>query len=568
VTFVPDGEGVNAPTYAQQHAPVAEQFEATGHAVRATYQYAAMAEVDGLQGRDDYSRALGAIYHDLVDRKMHLTGGLGAVHGIEGFGPAYELPNADAYLETCAAVGNVFFQMRMFLKTREARHVDVAEIALLNNCLAGIGLDGTSFFYPNPLEAEAGHAPRSRWFGTACCPSNIARLIPQVSGYLHAQDGAALFCLLYGQSTTIRQLGGTEVSIRQETRYPFDGAIELHVDPAEPTTFALHLRVPTWTGGQLVPGALYRYETPGGGWSLRVNGAEVEPELRQGFAVLRRTFRPGDRVRLDLPMPVQANRCDARVEANRGRVAFSRGPFVLCAEGIDNGGAVQRFVVDAQRVAAEASVGWIADGVLAGLPRIDVPALELVRPDECTEATLRLVPYFAWSNRDRSSMITWLPTERALARPDPSHPSNLQFAAVRASHTFEQDSVDALRQRKLPASSADRSIRRWTSWPECGKAQWVEIELDELAWIKSVAIYFYDDGGGVQLPQAWHVERWTDAGWQPVPLDLDRVPVQADAFNRVRPARAWQTDRLRLVLEPRHEETCVGILAVELERQP
>ncbi|MDD8047464.1 MAG: glycoside hydrolase family 127 protein, partial [Verrucomicrobiota bacterium] len=408
ITFIPDGSGVSSPTYAQQHKPVAEQTEAVGHAVRAAYQYAAMAEVDGLLGTTDYTGALNAIWHDIVDTKMHITGGLGAVHGIEGFGPSFVLPNKDTYLETCAAVGNVLFNMRMFLKYGDARYVDVAEVALLNNCLSGIGLDGTSFFYPNPLEADAGHQLRSGWFGTACCPSNLSRLIPQVSGYMYAATGSDLFCALYGSNESELALERGRVSIRQTTEYPFDGRIELELKPDQEMPFRLHVRIPTWRGARLVPGELYAYNEPSEPGRISVNGEEITPVMQKGFAVLERTWKAGDRVVLELPMPVKASLCDARVEANRGRVAFSRGPLVLCAEGADNGEPVQRFQVDPSAAAAGAKQDWFESGGLTGIPRVTLTAFEQVEGG-LQPARLVMIPYYAWSNRDQGSMLTWIP---------------------------------------------------------------------------------------------------------------------------------------------------------------
>lgn len=408
VTFIPDGTGVNSPTYAQQHKPVAEQTEAVGHAVRAGYQYAAMAEVDGLLGSGDFTRALNSIWHDIVDTKMHITGGLGAVHGIEGFGPSYVLPNKDTYLETCSAVGNVLFNMRMFLKYGDARFVDVAEVALLNNCLSGIGLDGTSFFYPNPLEADAGHHPRSGWFGTACCPSNLSRLIPQVSGYMYAASGSDLYCALYGSNESELELGSGRVSIRQTTEYPFSGRIELELTPEREMRFRLHVRIPTWSGTRLVPGELYAYSEPSEPGRIWVNDEEITPVIETGFAVLERTWKAGDRVVLELPMPVKASLCDARVEANRGRVAFSRGPLVLCAEGTDNGEPVQRFRVDPFAAVASAEADVFESGGLAGIPRVTLAAFEQVEGG-LQPARLLMIPYYAWSNRDQGSMLTWIP---------------------------------------------------------------------------------------------------------------------------------------------------------------
>lgn len=566
VTYVPDGGGVNSPTYAQQHAAVAEQTEAVGHAVRATYQYAAMAEIDSLMGTDDFTKALDSIWHNIVDTKMHITGGLGAVHGIEGFGPSYELPNKHTYLETCAAVGNVFFNMRMFLKYQDAKYVDVAEIALLNNCLAGVGLDGTSFFYPNPLEADYGHGPRSGWFGTACCPSNIARLIPQVSGYMYASDGAQVFCTLYGGSQATLELEGTTVDIKQTTDYPYSGDIDFSINPAKTKTFKLNLRIPTWATDQLVPGELYSYTKPSTGWTLSVNGKAVEPVMDKGFAVIDRKWKQGDTVSLKLTMPVKVNTCIEQVEANHDRIAFSRGPLVYCAEGIDNGGAVQRFYVDPSKAEAEAKTQTIDAGVLAGLTQLTIPAKELTSPDKTfRDAALKLIPYFAWSNRDRGSMITWIGTKEALAKPDPRDPANMKFASVAASHTFDSDTIEAIRMDQTPKSSSDGSIHRWTSWPQTGKGQWVEVGLGQAKSIRNVSVYWYNDNGGVQPPVSWHLEIPAENGWEKVEIyNTDQYSSLLDSYNTVHPAKKITTDKLRIVMQPK-ETSCVGILSVDID---
>ncbi|MCC9603131.1 glycoside hydrolase family 127 protein [Stieleria sp. JC731] len=561
VTFVPDGDGVNSATYAQQHLPVAKQKSATGHAVRATYQYAAMAEVDSLRNSDDYSEALDHIWHDIVDRKMHITGGLGAVHGIEGFGPDYVLPNKDTYLETCAAVGNVFFNMRMFLKYRDAKYVDVAEIALLNNCLAGMGEDGTTFFYPNPLEADQRHQPRSGWFGTACCPSNIARLIPQVSGYMYASDNQSVDCVLYGSNSTTISIDNTHVQLRQTTDYPWSGSIKIDVNPKSTIAFPLRLRIPTWAGSQLVPGELYSFANAAPKWEVKVNGQAIQTEAVEGFVTLERQWNAGDQVQLILPMPVRKNRCIDEVEANRGRFCFSRGPIVYCAEGIDNEGAVQRFFVPDFR---SEHVKEVATD--KGWPELVVPAKERKLEAAATDRELRLLPYFAWSNRDRSSMQVWFPESEALATPDLTSPDNLRFAAVKASHTFAQDNVDAVRMKHTPKSSADTSIPRWTSWPEKGKEQWVEVQLERPMQIRSVGVYFYDDQGGVQVPKSWVVQLPDGENWNTMPIyNTDQYSVLPDNYNTIHPATTTVTDRLRLQLVPQHDQTTVGILSLDID---
>ena len=258
VTYSPDGEGVQTSDYAQQHQPVREQREAVGHSVRAMYLYSGMADVSAMTGDETLTPALDAIWHDIVDRKMHITGGLGAVAGLEKFGPAYVLPNVETYDETCAAVGNVIFNYRMFLMSGDAKYIDVAEVALYNNVLAGVNLAGNRFFYVNPLETDGkrtfnhGTAGRAEWFGTACCPSNLARLIPQVSGMTYSVAEDNLYCGFYIGSQTEVEVAGGKVALKQQTDYPFDGKISIAVTPeAEQQEFTLWLRIPTWSGESL-----------------------------------------------------------------------------------------------------------------------------------------------------------------------------------------------------------------------------------------------------------------------------------------------------------------------------
>ena len=564
VTFVPNGTGVNSPGYAQQHEPVAKQTEAVGHAVRATYQYAAMAEVDSLMHKEDFSDALDSIWHNIVDTKMHISGGLGAVHGIEGFGPSYELPNKHTYLETCAAVGNVFFNMRMFLKYHDAKYVDVAEVALLNNCLSGIGLDGKSFFYPNPLEADFDHNPRSGWFGCACCPSNIARLIPQVSGYLYATDGEQLWCTLYASNQATLGLMGSNVKITQTTGYPFDGKIRFSIDPEKALKFNMNLRIPTWVGRQFVPGELYSYSGTSSMWSLKVNGKKIHPKVEKGFVSIDRTWNKGDTVELVLDMPVRVNICIEQVKANVNRISFTRGPLLYCAEGVDNNGIVQRFYVEPEKVMSGSKVQALNSGILAGLTQITVPAKENLGK-YFAEAQVKMIPYFAWSNRDRSSMITWMPTLASMTHPDPSMPGVLKFASVKASHTWSGDTTQAIRMRNNPSSSADTSIRRWTSWPQKGQSQWVEIDLAKVSKIQSLGVYWYNDNGGVQLPGNWHIEVPVNGSWNKLAIyNTDQYSCLPDCYNTVHPSETLSVDKLRIVMMPAHGQTCVGILSVNI----
>jgi uncharacterized protein len=418
VTHRPTGEGVFAATYAQEHAPVAEQTKPVGHAVRATYLYSGMADVGAMQGSDRYTAALESIWNNIVDTRMHITGGLGAVHGIEGFGPEFELPNADAFDETCAAVGNVLLNWRMFLLHGDAKYVDVAELALYNNVLAGVNFAGDRFFYVNPLAADGerkfnhGHAGRAPWFDTACCPTNLARLIPQAPGMLYAQDDKGVLLCLYAGSRTTLDVGGTPVAIEQETTYPNSGRVRVTLRPATPVKFALRLRIPTWTGKQLTPGALYRYDdgagaVKGNAWRLSVNGKPLTPEVEKGFVTLQRTWAAGDVLELVLPMPVRINVCREEVEANRLRAALSRGPLVYCVEEVDNKAPADELALRSDGALGEVDVEPLE------IARREVMAVtvdgEGVHGEDRQPARVKLVPYFAWNNRGDGSMAVWLP---------------------------------------------------------------------------------------------------------------------------------------------------------------
>ena len=414
-TFIPNGEQYNSPIYAQQHLPVTEQRKAVGHAVRATYLYSCMADVGGLFGISDYDKALKSIWNDIVDKKMSITGGLGAVQGIEGFGSDYVLPNKEAYNETCAAVGNVFFNFRMFLRTRDARYMDVAEISLLNNSLAGVNIEGNKFFYVNPLEADGttkfnhGNAGRSEWFNTACCPSNIARLIPQVSGMMYSFSDDEIYLTFYGSNSSTIKLESGIVRIKQKSEYPFDGKVDLTVSPKSSQRFKLKLRIPSWVNSnQFVPGELYSYDDKNyDKWKLSINGVKINAKTENGFVTIDRLWNVGDKVILDLPMTVRINKTINKVKENKNRVAITRGPLVYVAEGIDNYRPVQEFYIEDMVDNNKIKIKKINTGILENVVSIMFPAKRLNNKIE--EIFLKMIPYYAWNNRENSSMIVWIP---------------------------------------------------------------------------------------------------------------------------------------------------------------
>jgi DUF1680 family protein len=570
-TYVPDGEGVMSPTYAQQHAPLEKQSEAVGHAVRATYLYSAMADLAHLKKKNSYTRALHRIWGNVTDTRMHITGGLGAVHGIEGFGPSYLLPNADAFNETCAAVGNVLFNFRMFLVHKDAKYLDVAEVSLLNNVLAAVNLEGNRFFYVNPLEADGkypfnhGTAGRAPWFGTACCPSNMARLLPQVQGMTYAHDDKNLYLAMYAETSTKLDIAGTSLAISQKTDYPNEGRVEVSLNPEKPASFSLRMRIPTWTGKQFVPGKLYHYLNQSKPkWKISVNGKGVSPKTELGFAVLDREWKKGDKVVLELPMPTRLNECDERVEDNHDRVAFTRGPFVLCAEEVDNGGATQRFFLDEKPSVGKTTLSRVKHPAGSFIQVIS-QANALKEAGEPEKRKLSLVPYYAWNNRKPGSMIIWFPTTPELAVFDPhALPKKSIFKTLKASHTSDLDTVSAIGDGKEPRWSSGKKVPRWTSRPQLGKEQWVEGHFAKPRKLRDVGVYWMQDQQDVKFPKEWSLEVRNKGEWKPFELYVtDRYDNRANQYNVVHPAAPLTCDAIRIKMIPK-EDAAVGILEVKV----
>jgi DUF1680 family protein len=388
-----DVRGPGGDPYHQSHIKPVQQTKAIGHAVRAGYLYSGMADVAALTGDKSYVTAIDRIWENVADCKLYVTGGIGAVPRGEAFGPDYYLPNMDAYCETCAAVANDYWNQRLFLLHGDSKYIDVFERTLYNGLLSGVSLDGKLFFYPNPLESAGQHA-RSPWFGCACCPGNVTRFMASVPGYFYARQGKSIYVNLYASGTAdIKMDDDQTVKLTQETRYPWDGAIRLTVDPEKAARLTLRLRIPGWARNEASPGDLYTFvdksdEQP----TLNVNGKPASIHLENGYAVINRKWTPGDVVELNLPMPVRRLTADERVEADRGRVALQRGPIVYCLEWPDNPGVNVR------------------ESVLADDTKLDAQfEPDLLNGVETVHAgPLKAIPYYAWANRGKGAMEVWI----------------------------------------------------------------------------------------------------------------------------------------------------------------
>lgn len=402
--------------YMQKHKPVIEQEEAVGHAVRATYMYSGMADVAALTGNEDYIIAIGRIWENAVSKKMYITGGIGSSHEGEAFGENYELPNKTAYNETCAAIGHVMWNHRLFLLHGDAKYIDVLERTLYNGLISGVSFSGDLFFYPNPLESDAefafnqGALSRKPWFDCACCPGNVARFIPSIPGYTYAQKNGDLYVNLFVSGTAKLKLGENAVTLTQETSYPWEGAVKIQIDPDQEGKFTICVRIPGWTQNQPVPKDLYTYmKNSDEKVELKVNGKSVGFDLKKGFARIKRTWKKGDAINLNLPMPIRRVTSNDLVKENKGKVALERGPIVYCAEGIDNGGHVLSLILSDETPLKTEMHKDMLNGIVVITGKAIAPVIsENGEPIEEKEQDFLAIPYYAWSHRGPGEMTVWL----------------------------------------------------------------------------------------------------------------------------------------------------------------
>lgn len=518
--------------YSQAHKPVIEQDEAVGHAVRAAYMYAGMADVAALTGDTSYVHAIDRIWDNIVSKKLYITGGIGATNQGEAFGKNYELPNMSAYCETCAAIGNVYVNYRLFLLHGDAKYYDVLERTLYNGLISGVSLDGGGFFYPNPLESMGQHQ-RQPWFGCACCPSNICRFIPSLPGYVYAVKDNQVYVNLFMGNEAELKVGGKKVILHQETRYPWDGHVTLTVDKNAAGMFAMKIRIPGWVRNQVVPSDLYTYsDGKRPGYFVKVNGEEVNSTLEQGYFTLERKWKKGDRIELQLDMEVRTVKANGKVEADRGRIAVERGPIVYCAEWPDNDFNVLSVLMNQH---PQFEVVEKPD-LLYGLNQIKTSAQTLEYDEQgrllAKDQQLTLIPYYAWAHRGAGNMAVWLPSEVRATRPV-AIPTLASKSEVSASHPAK--SLTAITDGLVPADENDRTIPYYHWWPKEGTTEWIVYEFPEKTEVSSSTVYWYDDApwGSCRLPRSWKIYYKNEAGeWTAVP-EADTYPISKGNSNTV-----------------------------------
>jgi len=536
--------------YSQDHLPVLEQREATGHAVRATYQYCAMADVARGGGGPEWKTTLRALWQDVTVGKMYVTGGIGNSAHNEGFTRPFDLPNDSAYCETCASVGMALWAHRMLLLTGEAHFADVLELQLYNNFLSGVALAGDRFFYVNPLSSDGGHE-RVPWFDCSCCPVNVVRTLPGVGGMVYATRRNELTVALYVGGSARVELGGAAVSVTQRHGWPWSGRIQLEVDAREAQELSLRLRRPGWC-----------VERP----TLQVDGLAADPGGEPGSWI--QVPLSGGRVhaiQLDLPLVPRRERADPRVEACRGHVALARGPIVYCLEGVDHEGLAASLVLPPESTLSSrwdpARLGGAQVILARGRERVRVAGAPGL-----SERSLTAIPYALWANRGPSSMVVWIPEDPRLALLTGEEGAEWQEGRrIRASHCWTTDTILALNDGRLPESSADHSIPRHTFWDHRGSVEWLEYAWEEPRTLAATRVYWFDDTGigNCRVPASWRLLHRDGEAWRAVEPTEGGYGTAPDRLHRLRFAPVT-TEAVRLEVRLQ-EGWSAGVLEWEIE---
>lgn len=531
--FFLDVRGPGGEEYNQAHKKVVDQEEAVGHAVRANYMYSGMADIAALTGDKEYMSAIDRIWENVVTKKLYVTGGVGSTSSGEAYGENYSLPNMSAYNETCAAIANVFWNHRMFLLHGDAKYINVLERTLYNGMLSGLGMSGDRFFYPNPLKSRGQHQ-RSAWFGCACCPSNLTRFIPSIPGYVYAVKRENLFVNLYLASQAEVEIDGVNIKLEQKTNFPWEEEVLLSIQPENPAKFNLNIRIPGWTGEEVVPGDLYRFTNPATlSIAIKVNGKPVEYNTENGFAVVKRKWKEGDEVSLYFPMEIRKIRANEKVEADLGHVAIQRGPLVYCLEWPDQ---EEQQVLHLMLAENHEMKYHFKPDLLNGVGLVQTEAYSLrAKLDGSVEKTgvlMTAIPYYSWAHRGNGEMTVWIPDNEAYASPKPA-PTIASKSKVTSSEC--KGSLITVHDQLVPKKSYSKEFGHIHWWPKKKTTEWIQYDFAEVSEVSEVEVFWFDDediNAGCRVPKSWKLMYKEGNSWKEVDAKGEYT-TDKDKFNKL-----------------------------------
>lgn len=562
--FFLDVRGPKGDAYNQADKKVIDQHTAVGHAVRAAYMYTGMADIAALTGDTKYLAAIDDIWGDVVNKKLYITGGIGATGAGEAFGEAYQLPNMSAYAETCAAIGNVYWNERMFLLHGDSKYIDVLERTLYNGLLSGVSLSGDRFFYPNPLASMFQHQ-RSAWISCACCISNMARFLPSLPGYVYAQDKNDLYVNLFMGNTSKIALDVTNVEITQTTEYPWKGDVAININPEKTADFTLKIRIPGWANQEASPGDLYAFmDKKTLPVTISINGKTTTFITDKGYAVFTRKWKKGDLVSLSLPLETEKIIANKSVKDDLSRFVLERGPMVYCLEGPDNKDSlVQNIMIDKNAIATAQYDPNLLNGVgvinIAGQStkrQLNSDSLLVVNQN------VKAIPYYAWANRGPSEMTVWIPYEQSAARPKPA-PTIASKSTVSASLKNKR-MFSAIKDQYEPADSKDTNFPYLHWWPAKDTKEFIQYDFDVAQTVSESKIYWYDDSpwGGCRIPVSYKLLYKKGDQWLPVEA-TSPYEISKDKFNLLH-FKPVNTTALRMEIQlPKEHATGVHEWAVK-----
>ncbi|HHJ09542.1 MAG TPA: glycoside hydrolase family 127 protein [Bacteroidetes bacterium] len=528
--FFLDVRGPDGAKNIQAHKKVVDQRRAVGHAVRAVYMYSAMTDVAALTNDISYIEAIKKIWEDIITGKFYITGGIGSSSRNEGFEEPYILPNMHSYCETCASIGNVYWNHRMFLYEGNAKYYDILERTLYNALLSGVSLRGNKFFYSNMLESH-GQYERSPWFNVACCPTSMCRFIPSFPRYIYAQSKDRLFVNIYAASEATLTMDGQLIKIIQDSNYPWDGNIMITLEPEESRKFSLSMRIPNWARGKVVPSDLYTFKNESyPEISASVNGKSVSVDIEEGYLTITRTWEKGDQINLDIPMPIQIIQANENIVFDRNKVAIQKGPIVYCAEWPDNpGGKVLNLILDYKKKMTTE----FREDLLGGVNVIHAKGYSTSRTLEGDTTisdihNITLIPYYVWANRGPGEMRVWLATDKKGTIPAPA-PTIAARSKVTAS--VESPTLFALNDQVYPENSILREIPGLYFSSNQKKTAWIQYNFDKTEKVKKIKTYWLNKNN-FTIPESWDIQYINGTTWSSVD-QKDTIHNQEDTYLEI-----------------------------------